>query len=88
MEGLLVVATSRWSGSASFVIESDSSNVVFWFLNSSAAPWTFQRIIREVVSCFGRHVFWSINYICRSGNKVADSLARVGVLGLNFINFI
>lgn len=62
-EGLLVVAASRWGHSIHFLIESDSSNVVFWLTQPSKRPWHFQNIIREIFIQFGHDIQWSINHI-------------------------
>lgn len=37
-EGMLVAAASKWSGTTTFIIESDSSNAVSWFCDPSGAP--------------------------------------------------
>lgn len=80
-EGILVAATSRWSGVSTFIIESDSSNVVSWFSDPARLHWRFQSIIRETLFSFTRHISWSIIHTCRSGNEAANILALVDALG-------
>lgn len=56
MEGMLIAAASRWSGSMDFQIESDSRNAVSCFLDPATTPWRFQNTLREALSCFGQYI--------------------------------
>lgn len=87
-EGILIAAAFRWSDVAPLDIESDSTNVISLFVSPTSTQWRFQNIIREATIQFVRQIEWSISYTRRSGNEVADILARVEVSGSFFIEFI
>lgn len=38
-EGLLIAGASKWFDSIAFEVESNSTNVVSWYLNSSSVSW-------------------------------------------------
>lgn len=87
-EDILIAVASRWSNSMPFEIKSDSANAVSWFSNPASAPWRFQNIIKETMTCFARQIVWSISHTRRSGNKVADIFACVGASSFDFIDFV
>lgn len=37
---------------------------------------------------YGHCIQWSISHVQQSGNKAVDKLARIGVTGTNFIEFV
>lgn len=80
------MAVSKWSLTMEFIIKSNSTNTISWFNDPSKTRWNFQNLIRESLSQFAVHNRWSTVHVKRSGNEVADLLAKADAHGsINFV---
>ena len=78
-EALSVFATSRWASSHRLIIECDSSNVVKWVTNPICSPWSVRKFISHIEIFKAQVLDCEIVHILRSGNAMADALAKFGV---------
>lgn len=81
-EGLLVAEVSRWALMHLFMFKSDCQLVVAWVADPMSVSWHFHLIFRECCLIFGIGINWSMSHISRSGNEIAEILARSGSSGV------
>ncbi|KAL4292083.1 hypothetical protein GQ457_14G022110 [Hibiscus cannabinus] len=77
-EALSIFSGSGWSNSSILIVESDCSLCVKWVSNPHAASSAFKILIDDCLTrCSG--LKWSIEYVERLTNGIADKLAKSGI---------
>ncbi|EOY17780.1 Uncharacterized protein TCM_042499 [Theobroma cacao] len=78
-EVMVLFAASSWAKSGGINIESDSKNAVSWISKPINAPWRLGQLIHQITALKGKVLDRQIHYIPRSGDEVADNLAKTGI---------
>ena len=78
-EALSIYVASRWASSLMLIIKCDSSNVVKWVTNPICSPWSVRKFISHIEIFKAQVLDCEIVHILRSGNAMADVLAKSGV---------
>ncbi|EOY10280.1 Uncharacterized protein TCM_025650 [Theobroma cacao] len=78
-EVFLIFAASRWVTTHGLIIESDSTTAIKWIKDPASAPWRLRNHVLHLLSLASKVNQWDIQHILRSGNSIADSLAKAEV---------
>lgn len=70
------------------MFESDSTSIVAWVADPSLAPWQFHNSLHKCCNVLGSNITWSIRHINRTCNDATDVLARMGLQGTSFVEFV
>ncbi|EOY10121.1 S-domain-1 13-like protein [Theobroma cacao] len=64
----------------SLVVESDSANAINWVQHHCKVPWRMKNISNAIETLLRKSIRITFKHVMREANKVADGLAKAGVL--------
>ncbi|XP_017979763.1 PREDICTED: receptor-like protein 12 [Theobroma cacao] len=67
------------------ILESDSVRAIKWTKSPDLAPWNLRNQVLHILVLASKVKQWQIQHAIRSGNTIADSLAKPGVGGDQYL---
>ncbi|EOY12746.1 Uncharacterized protein TCM_031281 [Theobroma cacao] len=80
LAGISLFFSSPWAATHSLVVESDSANAINWAQHHYKVPWRMKNISNAIETFLRKSTRITFKHVMREANKVADELAKAGVL--------
>ncbi|EOY12351.1 Uncharacterized protein TCM_030880 [Theobroma cacao] len=79
-DGISFFFSSPWAATHSLVVESDSTNAINWAQHHCKVPWRMKNISNAIETFLRKSTRITFKHVMREANKVADGLAKAGIL--------